>query len=78
MTTLIVSAAPIAARAATESQICLDSANTIVARPKAITAWNIRIPTRRVSTAVINRAPAAGAARITPSAQGPTSRMSQA
>ena len=79
----MVSAAPIAASAITESQMFRDSANTMVASPKAITAWNIRKPARRAigwraMIAVMQSAPTAGAARITPSAQGPACKMSLA
>ena len=82
MTTLTVSAAPITTSAASVSAMLRDSAKTSVPRPKTTTACSIRIPTRRVmlrraSTAVIASAPTAGAARSTPSPQGPVCRMSR-
>ena len=48
ITTLTVSAAPRIASASTDSHIHCDSANTTVATPKTITAWNIRMPTWRL------------------------------
>jgi hypothetical protein len=47
ITMLTVSAAPMMSSAKIESQIERETANTSVARPKMITAWNILIPTRR-------------------------------
>ena len=60
ITTLTVSAAPRTASASTDSHIQCDSANTTVAAPKTITAWNIRRPTWRwmvwrASTIVISK-----------------------
>jgi len=64
-------------------RVLRDSAKTSVPQPKITTATSIFMPTRRVmlrraSTAVIASAPTAGAARSTPSPQGPTCRMSRA
>ena len=83
ITTLTVSAAPSTASASSDSHIQCDSENTTVAAPNTITAWNIRNPTRRLmvwraSSAVISSAPTAGAARSTPSPNGPVCRMSRA
>ena len=78
---LTVSAAPMIASASSDSHITCDTANTTVATPNTITAWNIRNPTRRrmawrASTAVISNAPTAGAARSRPSPSGPVCRLS--
>ncbi len=83
MTTLTVSAAPITASATSDSAIDLDSAKTTVAIPKTITAWNIRMPTRRLievraSSTVIASAPIAGAPRSAPSPHGPVCSTSRA
>ena len=49
MTTLITSAAPSTIIASVESQSERESAKTMVARPKTITALNMVSPTRRRS-----------------------------
>ena len=48
ITTLTVSAAPRIASATSESHIQCETANTTVAAPNTITAWNMRTPTRRL------------------------------
>src|SRR5450755_2007913 len=83
ITTLTMSAAPSIASATTESHIHCETANTTVATPNTITAWNMRTPTRRLMvwrarTAVITSAPTAGAARRMPRPQGPVCRISRA
>ena len=64
------------ASASIDSPIDRETANTTVARPKTITAWNILTPARwvmawRASTPDMINAPKAGAPRSTPSPQGP-------
>jgi len=60
-----------------------ENANTTVAKPKTMTAWNIRMPARReiacrASTADMSSAPTAGAPRSTPSPHDPVCKMSWA
>ena len=70
-------------RANIDNQMSRDRANTQVATPNTMTAWNMRTPTRRVmarraNTSVISKEPTAGAARSNPNPQGPVCRMSRA
>src|ERR1700733_180267 len=68
ITMLTVSAAPRTASARIESQSWREMANTTVARPKTITAWNMRMPARRLMAwraraPVMSKAPTAGTAQ---------------
>ena len=82
-TTLMLSAAPVTARAITDNQKLCDRPKATVARPNTPTAINNRRPTcrssgQRVSANDMSKAPTAGAARSTPKPCGPTCKMSRA
>jgi len=83
VTTLMLSAAPVKARASIDSHTDCDRPNTMVARPKAATDSSSRVPTwrcsgQRVSTSDIVSAPTAGEARSRPRPQASVCRMSRA
>src|SRR3954466_14745116 len=83
ITTLTMSDAPSTASETSATMKLPDSANTIVESPKHATAANISFPAlpsigQRVSASAIASAPAPGAARNRPSAQGPASKTSRA
>ena len=83
MFTLIMSTKPATASAASVSGIHCDAPQTTCSAPKRITTMISVGPAgqrsgRRVTYSAAANAPTAGAARSTPSPNGPTSRMSRA
>ncbi len=83
MTTLMLSRPPSVASMSSDSKNEVDRPNTMVARPKPVTASRSVMPALRnggrcASTTAMSSAPTDGAARIRPSPSGPTFRMSVA
>ncbi len=81
--TLIMSDAPTATSAASESAKLVERPKTIVASPKMATQTSILAPARlsigrRARATPVTAAPTAGALRSAPSATGPRCRMSRA